>query len=268
MTTRFVGQAVDGLWAAGTSSARYPNADLDEFGYPNLAAALAAANANDTLLLQPGTYTFPTITIPLTIRGQDRTSTIINATEVDADNVLFDSLYVAGLVTVKGSAGFVKCVMNPSLTNIALATGDGCVVTAGCQGTAVADTTKAAATNYPLLRDATGGGGRYSARYRTWVTVQAPAVRRQSNGQAKIAKWISLGRLIVRMEEATAREAVQARLLIANATGRCFAKSGSPVSNEFRLVTFDSRVLEVRSVVYMDPPMAELEIAYSEVAIG
>lgn len=266
MTTRYVGQDVDGLWAANTGSAKYPDSDLDEFGYANLTAALNAANTNDTIYLQPGTYTLPEITIPLTIKGQDRTAVNVSGGPISADNVILDSINVTDTISVSGSAAFVRC--NSTLDPFAIATNEACAVAAGCQNTIAAESIKAAATNYPFIRPSLGGSGRYSKRYRVWATVQAPATRRQRSGESKIARWISLGRMLMRMEESSAREAIQARLLIVNATGRCFTKSGFPISNEFRLQLADGRNLEVRSAAYLDPPDSELEIMYSEVGKG
>jgi len=266
MTARYVGQAGDGLWAAGTSSAKYPISDLDEYGYPDLSSALTAANSGDTILLQPGTYSIPSITMPLTIKGQDRNAVFIGTATIAGDNVLIDSVNITGAITVSGSCGFVQCKSN--LDIFAIATGAGAIATAGCQGNAVAETGRAAATNYPFIRQALGGGGRYGTRPRTWVTVQAPATRRPKIGHVELARWIRLGRTQVRMEERTANETTQARLLLVEATGRCLCRSGFPISNEFRLLLDDGRALEVRSAKYLNPPDSELEILYSEVSKG
>ena len=266
MTTWYVG-VTGGIWASGTASAAVPPSGTAK---DTIAEALAAAADGDVIRLSPGTHDLPAaIEKDVHLIGYGSAVTTIETASpvsvvADDTTVRIDSVNLAGTLPlrVEGKLSLYRC--NAEWDAAAeIATG-GAGIAVWC-AKPVAAMSDAAIGNYPLSSK-TPPGGRSGAKissYRHAVELQAAAKLVKASGQKSPETWLTFADLRVRFDERTAREGLQNRLIVANATGMAYCRGGMPVHPNFRML-HDSRILQVQGVNMAVAPRNELEILYSE----
>jgi hypothetical protein len=266
VTTWFIGIS-SGVWAAGTPSALVPPTGA---GQANFADAYTAAADGDVIRLAPGTHLLPaTVGKTLHVIGYGQAVTNLqtadpSSTVADGKTLRVEAVTITGPqpVQVAGKFSAYRCTTAADCLAQVAAGGAGVAVWCGKLVQAAAG---GAVGNYPTPAKTMPGGqsGRRIGTYRQVVALQAAAKLDQKSGQKKAEDWLTFADLRVCFDERTAREGMQHRLIVANATGLAYCRGGVPVHPDFRMV-HAGRTLGIQGVNMSIAPRNELEIFYSE----
>lgn len=266
MTTWYVG-VTGGIWAAGTGSAAVPPSGTAQ---ATLAEAIEDATDGDVIRLAGGEFELPAIVAKsvrliglgsglTTIQLADPVST------VDSESSLrIEGVNLAGdrPLRVDGRLSLYRCTAETDAA-AEIATG-GAGIAVWC-GKPVVPASDGAVGNYPMAAKTNPGGasGSKISSYRNVVELQAPAKLLKASGQKSPDTWLTFADLRVRFDERTAREGLQNRLIVANATGLAYCRGGMPIHPQFRMLHM-GRTLHVQGVNMTPAPRNELEILYAE----